>query len=36
VVPTISPPGGLRFSPLLGAPPLKRDKLLFLRGDVGK
>lgn len=35
-MPTISPPWGLRFSPLLGAPPLKRDKLLFLRGDVGK
>ncbi len=35
-MPTISPPGGLRHSPLLGAPPLQRDKLLFLRGDVGK
>jgi hypothetical protein len=35
LIPCMEEPHALRHSPLMGAPPLKRDILLFLRGDVG-
>eukprot|EP00198_Chlamydomonas_reinhardtii_P007427 XP_001696764.1 exostosin-like glycosyltransferase [Chlamydomonas reinhardtii] len=35
VVPSLKPPSHYASSPLLGAPPLERDILLYLRGDTG-
>ncbi|KAG2431439.1 hypothetical protein HXX76_009454 [Chlamydomonas incerta] len=35
VIPLFKPPGHYAHSPLMGAPPLQRDILLYLRGDTG-
>jgi hypothetical protein len=35
VIPLFKAPGKFLSSPLLGAPPLERDVLLYFRGDVG-
>ncbi|GFR42914.1 hypothetical protein Agub_g3913, partial [Astrephomene gubernaculifera] len=35
IIPSLKPANHFASSPLLGAPPLKRDILLYLRGDTG-
>ncbi|KXZ45350.1 hypothetical protein GPECTOR_55g256 [Gonium pectorale] len=35
VIPSLKPAGHFMSSPLLGAPPMQRDILLYLRGDTG-
>ncbi|KXZ54698.1 hypothetical protein GPECTOR_4g766 [Gonium pectorale] len=36
VIPAFKPPDHFRDSPLMAAPPLERDLLLYFRGDVGQ
>lgn len=36
VIPALKPPGHYQSSPLLLAPPQKRDILLYFKGDMGR